>query len=134
MTYPHCSPSTRNPKLAVLLTFLMILASAAVLAAKSNYQTGQLISIDTDYDRMRLPSTSGHDELVQVRKTYRFAIQSGDVTYLAECEERKYKSEWQMRSPVEFRIDKQRFFLKRANGKELELRLLDTIPSRGLPR
>lgn len=52
---------------------------------------------------------------------YEFEIHQGDVLYIGVCQKRDYKAEWRVRDDVHFRLQKDKIYLKRPNGKEFQL-------------
>ena len=58
---------------------------------------------------------------------YQFQIQADDVLYVANCwsrGKRNYGSEWVIKDPVEFRVEKDKLMLKRPPKGELRLGLM----------
>jgi len=63
-------------------------------------------------------------------KLYVFQIQLDDLMYFAEYNAGKlsYQPQWIVNDPIEFRVGKDnRMFLKRPDGKELELSIAKRI-------
>src|SRR5215475_90390 len=108
---------------------LCLLLSLPAAGGEKTYITGRLSNVAMEdmrfhvtFDNMSFP--------VSVGTMYRFDISSGDMTYLAACHsanKRAYASDWIVNDPVSFRIEKDRLFLKRANGKELRLGVLTKV-------
>jgi plasmid stabilization system protein ParE len=55
---------------------------------------------------------------------YQFEVQQADIVYIGYCEKRDYKAEWRVGDDVQFRLKKDKMYLKRPNGKEFMLEFL----------
>jgi hypothetical protein len=63
-------------------------------------------------------------------KLYVFQIQLDDLVYFAEhrAGKRSYKPDWVVNDPIDLRFGKDnRMFLKRADGKELEVLIVKKV-------
>ncbi len=108
---------------------LFLLLALPAIGGEKTYTTGRLsnvamedMSFQMTFDKMSLPVSLG--------TMYRFDITSGDITYVAACfsrNKRAYAADWIVHDPVAFRIEKDRLFLKRSNGKELRLAVLTKV-------
>jgi hypothetical protein len=114
---------------------LFALAICAV-AADRIYMTGTLsgLVIEDMSTTMSLPpigqNTSGIVLPIPMGVLYRFDIEADRITYLAECASKKKKSfaaEWVVHDPVQFRVQKDKLFLKAPSGKELRLALITKV-------
>jgi hypothetical protein len=109
--------AVRRSTLALLAILSLVLVFTTAARARYHpYQAGILSKIETGLVETPLPMPF-----------YRVFVLDGELTYVGECFPRnfpKYKPEWQVKQNVQFRIEKQKLFLKRLNGKEQEL-LLD---------
>ncbi len=68
-----------------------------------------------------LPLPSGQTLTFPVHLSYQFEVQQADVVYIGYCQKRDYKAEWQVGDDVQFRLKKDKMYLKRPNGRELTL-------------
>ena len=93
-------------------------------AAPKTYLTGTLLSIVSPESSVPLPLPSGQILPVPIHLRYQFEIQLADVVYVGYCQTRDYKAEWQVGKEVQFRMKKDKIYLKRANGKEFALQFL----------
>jgi hypothetical protein len=120
-------------KRGVLLT--IVFTALSIHAAKQPYETGQLVDIvikDMTVD-ISLPVSNGPGPNnsfpfpLHLGVNYQFQIQAGDIVYVANCwskSKRNFGSEWVVKDPVEFRVVKDRLFLKRTGKSELRLGLM----------
>ena len=63
---------------------------------------------------------------------YQFQVQSDMIVYVGMCysnpnDKRNYGADWVVNDPVEFRVDKDKLFLKRSPKGELRLALLTRL-------
>jgi len=62
--------------------------------------------------------------LSTVPRTLTFAAAKslrGDIVYIGYCQKSEYKAEWRVGDETQFRLKKDKMYLKRPNGKELRL-------------
>ena len=67
---------------------------------------------------------SGQTFSIPVHLSYQFEIHQGDAVFVGYCQKRDYKAEWHVGSDVQFRMKKDKLYLKRPNGKEFTLEFL----------
>jgi hypothetical protein len=67
---------------------------------------------------LRMPAPSMD---LPMHLTFNFEIQQGDLVYVGSCRRQDYKSEWQVGQDVQFRLSKDKLYLRRPNGKEMSL-------------
>ena len=120
----------RRIRIAVLL--LVIRAESA----DRTYVTAQLSKVSaTDLSApMHFPAlvqnASGLDLTIPLGVMYQFTVEADGITYLAACvskAKKSYVAEWVVNDPIQFRVHKDAFFLKRPNGKELRLGLMTRV-------
>jgi hypothetical protein len=108
-------------KVLIWLTSLLamvLLPFGAAHADSKNYQTGKLISVQSPEITLHLPPPSID---LPMHLNYQFEVQQGDLVYAGSCSRQDYKPEWQVGEDVQFRLSKDKMYLRRPNGKELRL-------------
>ena len=96
---------------------------------KKTYQTGKLLDLAVQ-DMSRGTAIIGGMAAPIPGRLYVFQIQLDDLVYFAEYKAGKlsYKPEWIVNDPIELRLEKDgRMFLKRPDGKELELTVIKKV-------
>jgi hypothetical protein len=120
----------RKTWIAILL--LVIRAEGA----DTTYVTAKLTKVlATDLSApMHIPplvqNGSALDLTIPLGVMYQFTVEADGITYLAACTSKAKKSwfaEWIVNDPIQFRVHKDEFFLRRPNGKELRLLLMTRI-------
>jgi hypothetical protein len=113
------------------LPAIVVFFALAATAGPRSYRPGVLKKIETGDIAHSIPlrSTPGQDFSIPfpLGIEYRFQIQSDMILYVSECwsrSKKNYDSEWVINDPVEFRIEKDRVFVKRAGKGELHLALI----------
>lgn len=105
-------------------------------SADRTYVTAKLSKVlATDLSTpMHIPplvqNASALDLTIPLGVMYQFTVEADGITYLAACtskSKKSYVSEWVVNDPIQFRVHKGEFFLKRPNGKELRLGLMTRI-------
>jgi len=136
---PQCCRSQR-PWVRVMRGFtavgitLMVIASLTVPAVSKDktktFQTGKLLDVRVeDVSKGTAVTVSSGTAIIGTPipgRLYTFRIQLEDLVYVAEYKEgkRSYKPEWIVNDPIELRLEKDRMFLKRPDGKELEVAVI----------
>jgi hypothetical protein len=116
-------------RLAFSCVTLMLIASIVVPAASKDrpkaYQKGRLLDMTVE-DVSRGTATIGGMSAPIPGRRYIFKIQLDDVVYFAEYNAGKlgYKPDWIVNDPIEVRFEKDKMFLKRSDGKELEVAVI----------
>jgi hypothetical protein len=113
---------------AILLA-VMSLASPFAAKEKPSYQTGKLIDLAVQNVTRGIGVIGGIAAPIP-GKLYTFQIQFEDIVYFAEYRAGKlsYKPDWIVNDPIEFRFGKEdRAFLKRPDGKELEVVIVKKV-------
>jgi hypothetical protein len=125
-------------KRALFLVLLVLVFGRLVDAKKRIYEKGNLIDVSPKY--IESPATSGLTLLppLQILVGYSFEIQTGDFTYFVNAAmccplKSQYKPEWTANDPIEFRFDKEKMFVKRPNGRELNARLVRVVHGAASP-
>jgi len=116
------------------IPLIVVFVALAAYAGESNYRAGVLKRIDiTDMtSTLPIPTRSGQSIAVPLSLgiNYQFQIQSDMIVYVGNCwskDKRNYSSEWVVNDPIEFRVDKDRLFLKRPNKGEFHLALMTRL-------
>jgi hypothetical protein len=107
--------------IGTLLLVTVILLQPLVYASQKTYQAGKLLSVESPEESIPIPVGNGQTMNWPVHFNYKFEVQKGDVVYIGYCQKSAYKAEWQVGDNVEFRLNKDKMYLKRPNGKELTL-------------
>lgn len=110
----------RTAKFAVLLSFAL-LPLGFVYATQKTYEAGRLVSVQSPEVSIPIPLPSGQTLDWPMHFSYEFEIQQGDVVYIGYCQKSEYKAEWHVGDKTQFRLKKDKMYLKRPNGKELRL-------------
>ena len=100
---------------------VMVIASVAV-PAKDKPKNGKLLDVTVEDVNRGIGVVGGMAAPIP-GKLYVFKIQLEDLVYIAEYKAGKlsYKPEWIVNDSIELRFDKAKMFLKRPDGKELEV-------------
>jgi hypothetical protein len=115
--------------ISILVLLLLLLSGIAAARDKPTYQTGKLIDLSVQ-DVTRGVGVIGGIAAPIPGKLYVFQIQLGDLVYFAEYKAGRlgYKPAWVVNDPIEFRVGKDdRAFLKRSDGKELEVAVVKKV-------
>ena len=105
-----------------------LLAGSSAAAGKVAYESGKLIQIARD-----VPHRDPTKGIFRGFPTYTFQIQVQNHVYVGSCVVlKKFEPEWRVNDTVQFRITKKKIYVRRRNGKELELNLLTTYPDSGM--
>ena len=97
-------------------------AKLSKVLAKDIYATANIPPLTQNGSGLTLPLPLG--------VMYQFDLDADGITYVAACmskAKRSYAGEWIVNDPVQFRVEKDKLFLKRPNGKELRLGLLTRV-------
>ena len=116
--------SVTKGRIVILLLVVVSLSFSLVCAAQRTYQTGKLLSVQSPEIPFSVPLTSGQTLALPLHLTYQFEVQQADIVYIGYCEKRDYKAEWRVGDDVQFRLKKNKVYLKRPNGKEFTLEFL----------
>ena len=116
---------------AAIVVVAIICIAASPVGAKDSprtYQTGKLL--DLQVQRVsRGVAVIGSMAAPIPGLLYAFQIQCDDLVYFATYPAGKlsYKPDWIVNDPIDFRPDKGAMFLKRPDGKELEVRMVKKV-------
>jgi len=111
----------------------MLILVPAAEARDKTYATGQLVKVTMSdiVIPLNLPPLCQNCVALQwplpLGVNYLFEIKQDDIAYVVACvskAKKSYAADWIIHDPVEYRVEKDKLFLKRANGKELRLGLL----------
>jgi hypothetical protein len=115
-----------------LLVAILLIAIPAQ-ATDRTYETGKLSNVtitDSTASVTIPPMAPNASALVlplRLGVIFHFTIEQKEITFQAGCfskDKKSYAAEWVVNDPVQFRVEKDKLFLKRPNGKELRLALL----------
>jgi len=104
-----------------LLIVTLILLLPLVFASQKTYEAGKLVSVESPEVSIPIPVGDGQTMDWPMHFNYKFEVQKGDVVYIGYCQKSAYKAEWHVGDDVDFRLNKDKMYLKRRNGKELTL-------------
>jgi hypothetical protein len=111
--------------IAAAIIFCLVLPN--LHAAQKLYNRGKLIEVEKK-SRERVLYYLVNTPVTQDDPYYEIAVRVGDATYLGEYTPRHaaetLPDEWIPGTPVEVRMEKHYFFLKRAGGDEMQVLLL----------
>jgi hypothetical protein len=119
----------RTTAVVGLLVFLCSVVPSATAKENSRvYQSGKLLDVDVQ-SVSRGTAVIGSMAAPIPGLLYVFQIQCDDLVYFANYSAGKlsYKPLWVVNDPIDFRLDKDKMFLKRPDGKELEVRVVKRI-------
>jgi hypothetical protein len=115
---------------AIVVTALICFAAQAVSSKESPriYQTGKLLDLQVQ-NASRGIAVIGSMAAPIPGLLYVFQIQCDDLVYFATYSAGKlsYKPGWIVNDPIDFRLDKGSMFLKRPDGRELEVRVVKKV-------
>ena len=122
-------------KASIALLLFILLPFCPVYAGRKTYQTGKLVSVQSPETDLPFPLPSGQMWTLPTHLIYDLEVRQADLVYIGYCPKRAYKGEWRAGDDVQFRIQKDKLFLKRSNGKEfvLDLQLEAKIGPEGKP-
>ena len=131
---PAKKPATKNLINAIKAAPAILLVSLSMSVfteskEKPSYQTGKLLDVAVQ-DLSRGTAIIGGMAAPIPGKLYVFQIQLDDLVYFAEYRAGKlsYKPDWVVNDPIDLRFGKEnRMFLKRADGKELEVLIVKKV-------
>lgn len=122
----------RMPRSPIAATVLMLVAFLVSLATAKDgpkaYEVGKLLDLTVE-DVSRGTAIIGGMAASIPGRLYVFKIQLGELVYVAEYRAGKlsYKPEWIVHDPIELRLEKDKMFLKRPDGKELEVMVIKRV-------
>jgi hypothetical protein len=114
-------PGMRKAAPSALLLLTLLLFQPLVFAAQKTYEAGKLLSVESPEVSIPIPVGDGQTMNWPMHFNYKFEVQKGDVVFIGSCQKSAYKAEWHVGDDVEFRLHKDKMYLKRPNGKELTL-------------
>lgn len=114
----------------ILLALVLLVAATPAFTKNKTYQTGTLLD-QTFEDTSQSASVRVSSGTAVVGspipgRTYTFRIRVEDLVYVAEYKagKRSYLPECIVNDPIELRVQKDRMFLKRPDGKEVEVEVV----------
>ena len=114
-------------RVPLLIVFVALVASAG----ERSYRSGVLKQIEIEDVTGAIPVSAGAGQNVWIPLplgfNYQFQVQSDMIVYIAGCwskNKRSLRFEWVVNDPVEFRVEKDKLFLKRPSKGELRLALM----------
>jgi hypothetical protein len=127
--------SRMKGRVPLLIVFVALVASAG----ERSYRSGILKQIEIKDVTGAIPVSTETGQGVAIPLplgiNYQFQVQSDMIVYLGNCwskDKKSYGAEWVVNDPVEFRVEKDRLFLKRSSKGELRLALMTRL--RVLPK
>jgi len=123
-------------RISEILLLVLVLPAAG---EPKTYNSGRLANISME--DVSFPITLDKTTIpVSLGTMYKFDISAEGVNYIAACFSRKkrgFASDWTVQDTIEFRVHKDKLYLKRPNGKELCVLVLtkihDTDQANALP-
>jgi hypothetical protein len=111
---------------AIFVLLVLTLHSTSVCGSEKTYEDGKLLSVNSPEVPLTIPPlvSSGSTVTFPLHLFYHFEVQQGDIVYIGYCQRRDYKAEWRVGDDVQFRLQKDKMYLKRQNGKEFKLEFL----------
>jgi hypothetical protein len=116
------------------IPFVVVFVALAAHAGEHNYRAGVLKRIDVKdvSSTLSIPAGSGQNIALPIALgiNYQFQVQSDMIVYVGNCwskDKRHYGAEWVVNDPIEFRVDKDKLFLKRPNKGEFRLALMTRL-------
>jgi hypothetical protein len=129
------SSDTMLKRRALHLALLLLALHCAAHARKKRvYEHGVLIAVSPLYIDFQRPFDGPLTPIVQIPIEYRFQIQSETLAYLVHVvlccppSNPHFKGEWAVNDVIDFRIHKDKMFIKRPNGKESPTTVLKVVP------
>ena len=119
---------TGNQRITAILMILVSFPFFSAYAGEKTYQTGKLVSIESPETPISLPVQfpPGQAVSVPMHLFYKFEIQQADVLYVGLCQRKDYRAEWRVADDIQFRLKKDKIYLRRQEKGELALNLLLT--------
>ena len=118
-------------KQGVSLSLLVVFVAVVAFAGERSYRSGILKQVEIKDVTGAIPVSTGAGQSASIPIpmgiNYEFQVQSDMIVYVANCwskDKRSYGSEWVVNDPVEFRVEKDKLFLKRLSKGELRLALM----------
>jgi hypothetical protein len=105
---------------------------------QKEYQTGKLVDVQSEeFERMIMSGHSqngnGHIHGTTARLTdNHISVRLGDLLVVGECIGKRHWSsckpgEWVIGDPIEVRVDEDKMYLKKPNGKELKTKIVKRV-------
>lgn len=122
-----------NRRMRRLALIVLQLSTLLVYAGVKSYVSGKLTDVlikdMTTTMSIPIPTGTGMDLPMPVHMgiNYQFEVSVNDIVYVGSCwskDKRNYSSDWVVKDPVEFRLEKDKLFLKRPVKGELRLALM----------
>jgi len=113
---------------------IVMFLTLAAYAGERSYRSGVLKRMDIKNVSVNLLLQSAPGQSIALPLPlgldYQFQIQSDMVLYVGMCQsrdKRNYGADWVVNDPIEFRVDKDKLFLKRSPKGEVRLALLTRV-------
>ena len=121
------------------VSLLVVFVAVVAFAGGRSYRSGILKQVEIKDAMFAIPVSTGAGQSASIPVpmgiNYEFQVQSDMIVYVAYCwskDKRSYGSEWVVNDPVQFRVEKDKVFLKRPSKGELRLALM--VRLRVLPK
>jgi len=115
---------------AVMLMLVTLAVTTTAKDKTKTYQTGKLLDVTVeDASKGTTVNVSSGTAVIATPipgSVYTFKIQLAGLVYVSEYKagKRSYKPEWIVNDPIELRVERDKMFLKRPDGKELEVAVI----------
>ena len=112
--------------MSIRLALVTVLIAGAFVTSKASarevkYQSARIQSIEALSASLPLTLPGGHQINVPVPFGYKIELRQGDVVYIGARQKQRYAGEWRTGDEVQFRLHRNRLYLRRPNGRELRL-------------
>lgn len=114
----------RRTSVGATLLVLFALSGSLLFGGSKKYETGTLVEVALVTVPFQIPDLTGrtkNDLVLPTPMIYRVWVRSGDVIYIGDCLRRDFRQEWRINEEVQFRLKRDKLYLRRPNGKEFEL-------------
>jgi hypothetical protein len=113
---------------------LIVVFGPTAAARGTTYERGEVIDISPNYIDSPAPLSGSPFPPPQILVGHSLRIRVGGMEYFVYAAiygplRSKYKPEWAVHDPIEFRFDKGKMYVRRRNGKELQAKLIKVAPA-----
>ena len=131
-------------KRSLLAVLMLCLAASSLAESPKEYQKGTLLDMGyqtqaiTSYFNQAYATGNRHEAygygsstpVTRRYKDYNFIVRLGDILYQTEYSAKylwSYKPEWIVNDEIEVRLDKDKMFLRKPDGKELKTSIVNRV-------
>jgi hypothetical protein len=116
-----------------LIACLALLAQASILfAVEKPYEAGKIVDIESKVNT-RVLYYLGNTPITQDDPYYDVSVEVKNIVYVGEYTPRHSADTlplgWDLQAPVQVRVEKHSLFVRRQQGRELELAVIKHFPS-----